>query len=107
MNDTPFPLLADQTVEDILERLSGNEDLSDLDFDLVDGVLTLEFDDGSVLILNRQEAARQLWLASPEGPAHFNYDPQKDAWFDDRTEEELFAVLSRILSKQTGLSVVL
>ncbi len=107
MNDTPFPLLADKAVEDILERLSGNEDLSDLDFDLVDGVLTLEFDDGSVLILNRQEAARQLWLASPEGPAHFNYDPLKDAWLDDRTEEELFAVLSRILSKQTGLSVVL
>ncbi|APZ43637.1 iron donor protein CyaY [Acidihalobacter ferrooxydans] len=102
-----FALHAGQTLDDILDRMSGHDTLSDLDFDLVDGVLTVEFDSGGTLILNRQEAARQIWLASPEGPAHFSYDAQRAAWIDARNGDELYATLSRILSTQLGASVVL
>lgn len=107
MSDTPFAIRAAQTLDEVLDRLSQNEALSDLDFDLIDGVLKIEFDDGGVLILNRQEAAGQLWLASPEGPAHFSYDAGAGAWLDDKDGGELFATLSRILSRQTGSAISL
>jgi CyaY protein len=107
MTQTNFALHAMQTLEDILDRMSRDDALSDLDFDLIDGVLTIEFDDGGKVIINRQEAAQQLWLASPEGPAHFNYDAQQGEWCNDRNGETLLDTLSRVLSEQTDESIEL
>jgi CyaY protein len=102
MADISFSLHAEQTLETLLERMSGIDALADLDMDIIDGVLTIEFDDGGKVILNRQEAASQIWLASPEGTAHFGYDPNKDAWLNDRTGESLTGTLNRVLSAGTG-----
>lgn len=107
MTETNFALHATRTLEDILDRMSRDDTLADLDFDLIDGVLTIEFDDGGKIIVNRQEAAQQLWLASPEGPAHFGYDAQRDGWFDDRNGGSLIDALNRVLSERTGESVEL
>lgn len=107
MTEMNFALHAAQTLEDVLDRISRTSALDDLDADIIDGVLTIEFDDGGTLILNRQEAAQQIWLASPEGPAHFGYDAQRDAWINDRSDDELFATLSRVLSTHTGESIAL
>lgn len=107
MSQTNFALHASRTLDDLIDRMSRHDALNDLDFDLIDGVLSIEFDDGGRLILNRQEAAEQLWLASPEGPAHFSFDAQRDAWCDDRTSEPLLDALNRVLSDKTGESVVL
>ena len=107
MSTHTFTAHATQTLEDITQRISQNAALDELDFDLIDGVLTLEFDQGKPIILNRQEAAQQIWLASPEGPAHFSYDEQQASWLDQRRDEDLFAALNRILSAQTGAPIVL
>jgi CyaY protein len=102
MADISFSLHAEQTLESLLERMSEFDALADLDMDIIDGVLTMEFEDGGKLILNRQEAASQLWLASPEGPAHFGYDADKKAWLNDRTGESLNDTLNRVLSAGCG-----
>lgn len=107
MAQTDFALHAAQTLEDILDRMSRDDTLADLDFDLIDGVLTVEFEDGGKIILNRQAAAQQIWLASPEGPAHFDYDPQTDDWRNDRSGESLLDTLNRVLGEQTGESIEL
>jgi CyaY protein len=102
MAEISFSLHAEQTLEALLERMSEFDALADLDMDIIDGVLTLEFEDGGKVILNRQEAASQIWLASPEGPAHFGYDADQDAWLNDRTGESLTDTLNRVLSQHTG-----
>ena len=102
MSENSFSLHAEQTLEGLLERMSEIDALADLDMDIIDGVLTLEFDNGGTVILNRQEAAGQIWLASPEGPAHFGYDADRDAWLNDRTGETLTDTLNRVLSAGTG-----
>ena len=102
MADTAFSLHAEQTLESLLERMSEIDAVADLDIDIIDGVLTLEFEDGGKIIINRQEAANQIWLASPEGPAHFGYDADQDAWLNDRTGESLTDTLNRVLSAGTG-----
>ncbi|MFW5453043.1 iron donor protein CyaY [Thioalkalivibrio sulfidiphilus] len=105
MADISFSLHAEQTLESLLERMSEFDALADLDMDIIDGVLTLEFEDGGKLILNRQEAASQIWLASPEGPAHFGYDADRDAWLNDRTGESLTDTLNRVLSAGCGETI--
>ncbi|RMG55302.1 MAG: iron donor protein CyaY [Gammaproteobacteria bacterium] len=105
MNQPSFPVLAEQTLEAIQEQLEALDALEDADLDLIDGVLTIEFDDGRTLVLNRQEAQQQIWLVSPEGPAHFSLEDNR--WVDDRTGEELKAVLTRVLSGISGREVSL
>ena len=70
-----------------------------------DGVLELEFDDGSRIVVNRHRAAREIWVAARAGGFHFAW--QGDAWRDTRDGSELFAALSRLVSAQGGKPVVL
>ena len=83
------------------------EALEDADIDLVDGVLTVEFDDGSQLIINRQEPVEQIWVASPLGPAHFSYDSDQECWVDDKSGASLTDTLEKAFSEKLGQAVSL
>lgn len=107
MTDKSFYVRATEALESLLARMEECSALDDADMDIIDGVLTVEFDDGGQIILNRQEALEQIWLASPLGPAHFTYDNERAVWLDDRTGEELLGVLEQALSRKTGTSVKL
>jgi len=104
MNDTDFEKLADQAlarVEAALEE-SGLE----ADIQLKDGgVLEIEFEDGTKLIVNRHRPAREIWVAARSGGFHFRWDWA--AWRDSRSGDELFAALSRLASLQSGQPVLL
>jgi len=69
------------------------------------GVLEIEFDDGSKMVINRHGAAREIWVAARTGGFHFRYDGT--AWRDTRDGTELFAAVSRLASQQAGSPVVL
>ena len=91
---------AQQAVEDIFDD-------SDLDLDLENsaGVLTVRFENGSQVILSRQEALRQLWVAARSGGFHFDYDESGSLWVNDTTGEPLGALLSRATLEQAGEDV--
>jgi CyaY protein len=102
MNDAEFEKLADQT----LARVESALEESGLDADLQlkeGGVLEIEFDDGSKLIVNRHRPAREIWVAARSGGFHFRWDGA--AWRDSRDGGELFEALSRLASLQSGQSV--
>jgi CyaY protein len=69
------------------------------------GVLTLELDNDSKIIVNTQLPMRQIWVAARSGGYHFDYDGQ--AWRDTRDGTELFTALSRLVSAQGGQPVVI
>jgi CyaY protein len=69
------------------------------------GVIEIEFDNGSKIILNRHGAAREIWLAAKSGGYHFR--PEGGRWLATRDGEELLAALSRTLSEQAGVRVEL
>jgi CyaY protein len=80
MNDSEFLKLAETAFSRIQQ---GLED-SDLDFELpADGILEVEFDDGSKLVINRHNVAREIWVAARSGGFHFRHDGS--AWHDTRT----------------------
>jgi CyaY protein len=69
------------------------------------GVLTLELDNDTKIIVNTQLPTRQIWVAARSGGFHFSYDGH--AWRDTREGTELFATLSKLVSAQGGRAVVL
>jgi CyaY protein len=108
MTDSEFERLATQTLADIEAAVESAADAVGLDVDLQmkpGGVLELEFDDGTKMIVNRQSASRQIWVAAKSGGYHFRYDGHR--WVDTRDGGELFAALSRLVGAQTGGAVVL
>lgn len=70
-----------------------------------EGLLEIEFDDGSKMVINRHAAAREIWVAARSGGFHFRHDG--GAWRDTRDGTELFASVSKLASEQSGAPVVL
>lgn len=104
MTDAEFELLADATLAAVERAL----DRAGLDIDLQAkgaGVLELEFADGSKMVINRHAASREIWVAARSGGFHFRHE--NGAWRDSRDGSELFALLSRLVSAQSGTAVIL
>lgn len=97
MNDNEFTQLTDAAFACIQQ---GLEDAG-LDFELpADGILEIEFDDGSKMVINRHGAAREIWVAARSGGFHFRHDGT--AWKDTRDGSELFAKLAALIAGQGG-----
>lgn len=97
MDDAQFETQA----EALFERLERALEATDVDFELkAGGVIEMEFDDGSKIIVNRHGAAREVWVAARSGGFHFRWDGA--AWRDTRGGDELFAALSELVSAQLG-----
>jgi CyaY protein len=104
MDESQFEALATRALQRIEQAL--DESGIDADFELKEGgVLELEFDNGSKIIVNRHGAAREIWVAAPSGGFHFRWDGS--AWRDSRDGSELFAALSKLVSAQSGTGVIL
>jgi CyaY protein len=102
MNETEFEALAGAALESIERSLEASG--ADADFELkAGGILEIEFDDGSKIVINRHAAARQIWVAARSGGFHFRWDGA--AWRDTRDGSELFAALSELVSLQLGRRV--
>jgi CyaY protein len=102
MTDSEFEAFA----EAALRAVERAVEAADLDVDMErkgEGVLELEFADGSKMIVNRHAAAREIWVAAKAGGFHFRHDA--GAWRDTRDGTELFAALSRLVSAQGGRPV--
>lgn len=103
MNDSDFNTAVDATllaIEDAVEAL----DL-DIDLETSGGILTLTFANGSKVIVNRQGATREIWVAARSGGFHCGL--KGDAWVCNTTGETLPALLSRVCSEQVGQPVEL
>jgi CyaY protein len=102
MSESEFEAAADAALEALERALEQTE----LDFELKPGgVLEIEFDDGSKVIVNRHGAAREIWVAARSGGFHYRWDGS--AWRDTRSGAELFAALSELASQQLGRRISL
>jgi CyaY protein len=105
--DSAFIAAADRTLAAIGEALDASLATSDLDADwsLNDGILEIECDDGSKLIVNRHVPNREIWVAARSGG--FHYAARDGRWCDTRSGAELGAALAALLRLQAGLDVAL
>lgn len=102
MDETEFNTLA----ETELAAIEAAFEAADLDFDLAPGgVLQVEFDDGSQIVINRHSAAREIWVAARSGGFHFRAEGGR--WVDTRNGEDLWVSLAALASAQAGRAVIL
>lgn len=108
MDEQEFLKRADAQLAKIEAALESVQDADAVDFDFEmkpGGILELEFDDGSKIIINRHAAAREIWLAARSGGFHYRWDGAQ--WVGTRSGEELLVTLSRCMSEQAGQPVIL
>jgi len=77
----------------------------DIDYDTVAGILTLEFEDQSKIIINRQTAMSQLWIAARSGGFHLDYIDNN--WYCKTEDCSLSTLIDRLCSEQAHCQVQL
>ncbi|BBM01085.1 iron donor protein CyaY [Microbulbifer sp. GL-2] len=104
MSQTEYEAAIEQSlmaIEDALDECDW-----DIDYERSGSVLTLTLEDnGSQVILSRQSANRELWVAAKSGGYHLAF--QSPGWKCGTTGEDLPTLLDRVLSEQQGEAVSL
>ena len=105
MNESDFDQLAEDTMIKIEDAIDNSG--ADIDYDTGGGILTLEFANGSQIIINKQAPLCQIWVAARSGGFHFDYDSDGSCWRLQGKDDELFACLNRYCNEQAGEPVEL
>lgn len=105
MNEAEFHKIATVTLSRIEQAVETCD--ADIDFENAGEILQLEFANRSKIIINKQGAAKQIWVAAKSGGFHYSYDAGAQQWRNDQNGAELFGELSRLVSEQAGESISL
>ena len=100
MNESEFNNCIDATLLAIEEAIDKSG--ASIEYENIAGILSLIFDDGSQVIINRQSVASQLWLAARSGGFHFDWSDEEGAWLNSRDGAHLHTVLNTVCSEQAG-----
>lgn len=107
MNESEFNDIVDNIfieIEDAVEE-ANDESGTDIDYETTSGILTLSFENGTQIILNRQAPLKQIWVAAKQGGFHFDFNNESETWICNG--KELFAALSEYCSDQAGQTIKL
>jgi CyaY protein len=103
MTETEFNRQVDAVLLKIESAIDAAD--SDLDYETVGGILEIECEDGSKIIINRQTPNREIWVAAKSGGFHFKHE--KERWMDTRNAKELGDALTDIIFFQSGEKIVI
>ncbi|WP_246283117.1 iron donor protein CyaY [Marinifaba aquimaris] len=110
LTDIQYHEKVDAVLLEIEERLDEIEEAAgdlDIDYESFGGKLDLTFEDGSKIIINKQEPLHQIWVATKFNGHHFNFEADKGVWIDERFGDEFWHFINDAASKQAGQPVVL
>jgi CyaY protein len=97
MNEAEFNQAAATTLAHIEQVLED----ADLDFETpADGIIEVEFEDGSKIIINRHGVAREIWVAARSGGFHFKQEGGD--WVDTKDGTPLYDKLVALIAAQGG-----
>lgn len=96
MNESDFI----EAAADVFARIETTLDDSDVDCSVNEGVLELELDDGSKIIVSRHVPNREIWLAARSGGFHYRW--QEGRWQDTRGGPDFYERLAQCIVAQGG-----
>ena len=100
MNESEFHQRVDAMLLAIEEAIDDSG--TDLDYENAAGILTLELENGSQIIINRQTPVKQLWLAARSGGYHFDWSDEAGGWVRDSDGEGFVGMFNQALIDQGG-----
>lgn len=101
MTDAEFHREAEAMMTRIEEAIEASG--ADIECENAGDVLTLEFANGSKIIVNKQTPAHELWVAAKSGGYH--YALREGQWRNTQSHAELLADLARFAATQAGAPV--
>jgi CyaY protein len=107
MTDTQYLTLAEavlKQVETAIDDIVQNTDV-DIDVSRAGKMVELTMENKSKIVLNLQPPLHEIWLAARSGGFHFKLIDQQ--WRSTKEGEEFYALLSRCLSEQAGVPLVI
>jgi len=107
MTDPEFMDQAEQVLKAIelgCDRINDATD-ADIDNQRVGAMVTLQFANGSEIVVNLQKPLHEIWLATRSGGYHYRYDDGQ--WVDTKGQGEFFQRLSQDASTQSGQTMVI
>tara|TARA_R110002072_G_scaffold1369_6_gene11296 strand:- start:51979 stop:52404 length:426 start_codon:yes stop_codon:yes gene_type:complete len=103
LQDSEFHSLVDELVMALEDELE--EYPEDLDLENSAGLLTIGFPNGSTVVVSRQIANHEIWVAAKSGGFHLAH---KDGeWVCGTTKENIADLVSRVVTEQLGRGVTL
>lgn len=106
MDEKTYNALVD-TAFGRIDRSLEALDPDDVEVDRGGGYLTLTFRDGSKCVISTQRPVREIWMAADQTAWHFSFDPSNEKWMANKTGEELFATVERLVNRKLGKATVL
>lgn len=92
-------------IEEILDELIEDHN-APVDYENCSGVITIECEDtSSQVIISKQQASQQIWVAAKSGGFHCDYD--QTLWRCTKTQETLEELLTRVCSEQSNNPIAL
>lgn len=88
MTENEFNELVDETLQRIEDAI--DEQGLDIDCENAAGILTLEMENGSQIVISRQSAQRELWMAARSGGFHYARAEGQQTWQSTRQGEASF-----------------
>lgn len=101
MSDSDYLTRAEAVLAGIEQAVDDND--ADIEFERSGNVLTLEFENGTKIIVNLQPPMQEIWIAAKAGGFHFRF--VDDQWRDTRSGREFFESLSDYATQQAGETV--
>ncbi|MFT4798836.1 MAG: CyaY protein [Sulfitobacter sp.] len=103
MLDSEFYSMVDELTIQLEDELEVYPE--DLDIENASGILTIGFPNGSTIVVSRQIATHEIWIAAKSGGFHLAN--KADAWVCGTTGESLPELVSRVVTEQLGRDVSL
>ena len=106
MNEAQFS----EAVEQIFAAIEDAVDDSGaaLDYEGGNGLLTIDCEDSDTqVIISRQVAMKQIWVAAKSGGFHCDYVADDNEWRCTTTSESLKTLINRVLSEQSNQAIEL
>lgn len=98
MDDREFQDQVDGLFNDIEDQIDELE--KDIDVDSTAGMLAIEMPDGSNVVLSRQIANHEIWVAARSGGFHLSHND--GIWVCGTSNENLGELLDRVFAEQLG-----
>lgn len=106
LTEAEYDALAGPELQALVRALDAL-DQAELEAELSSDILTIEFSDGTRYVVNSHRAARQIWMAAERSAWHFDWVPGEQRWVAQKTGDELWATMSRVITKRLGAPIEL
>lgn len=74
----------------------------DLEINRDGGLLEIECENGSKIVITSQLARHEIWIAAKSGGFHFYFDAQQELWLNTRDQTELYQTVAKLITQQSN-----